>query len=148
MYQLSQEKLISYILGGKADFIVKEKDSAEHINFNVTKDPQNDKLYYVRYKSVNWDYIGCIRIYTTLVMGTDETWINFYPIKKEKVQNENQPIKAEIFRKLFLFIFVIGKLPSNLEIWYTGRCSICNRMLTDPTYIAIGIGKKCLENLE
>lgn len=138
MYKLTTDKLQSYLLGGKADFIVKEKDNENHINFQVRKDSKKENLFYVTYHGMRWDYIGLIK--------KENDMIDFYPIKLDTKYTQAQIEKSKIFRKLFLFIFALDKLPSNIEVMYSGRCSVCNRLLTDPIYIEIGIGKICLEN--
>lgn len=38
-----------------------------------------------------------------------------------------------------------GRLPASFEIWHSGQCGRCGRMLTDPESIARGLGPDCAE---
>ena len=40
-----------------------------------------------------------------------------------------------------------GVLPSRLEVWHSGRCGRCSRLLTDPASVARGLGPKCASRL-
>lgn len=137
MYKLNLENSQRYILGGKANFIVKDTNNQDHIEFKVRQDPKNESIYYIRYKGIDWYYIGYI------IVSQDKAL--FYPSIKGEMTDDNL-LKADIFKKLILYIYHLNSLPKNIEILYTGVCSVCGRKLTDPIYIEIGVGKICLEN--
>lgn len=140
-YKLKLEYLKPFILGGSANFIVKEKNNNNHIEFKTKKDAKDENILYVKYKSIDWEYIGYIKKNENMFFNVSVNKLY------TKLNIEDIITKSKIFRKLYLYIFHLNKLPDNIEILYTGRCSICNRTLTDPKYIEIGIGKVCLENL-
>lgn len=136
IYKLNLINTQRYILGGRADFIVQDINTQDHIEFKVKQDAKNDKVFYVRYKSIDWIYIGKIEIYNSL------------PIFRVSIKgkfSDDENLKSQIFYKLILYIYYIENLPCNINILYTGTCSRCGRKLTDPEYIEIGIGKVCLE---
>lgn len=143
MHKLTLENSQNFILGGKADFIVSDINNNDHINYEVRQDVKQKNIYYVKYKSLDWVYLGYIR--TTEVKTEDVIYYipEFFPVIKRLTDQIIQ--KSSIFNKIILYIYYIQKLPSNIEIKYAGRCSICGRKLTDPAYIEIGIGKQCLE---
>jgi hypothetical protein len=133
---LQVEYLDKFILGGSSEFILSEKETKNHIDFHVKQDSKNKSLYWVRYKSIEWIYIGRILL---------EPKILFHPLKVNTNTSNEIIEKAEVFRKFILYIFYVKKIPSNLEVLYTGKCSICHRTLKNPTYIKIGIGPECLK---
>lgn len=134
----------NYILGGRADFIVAEKDSDIHFNYTVTQDKKDESLYYVRYKSLSSIVIGIVKTEATKV---DEDIYNLPKFTLKKHIQSEFIHKAQVFNKLILYIYYLQKLPNNIEILYTGICSICGAKLTNPKYIEIGIGPTCLKNV-
>lgn len=139
-YKLNIEVLPAFLLGGKANFVVKEIDNDNHIEFDIKRDNKNKDIYYVKFKSIEWEYLGLIKN-----NSNDNSLPIFIPNKN---LNSTKPIviqRFEVFKKLFLYIYYLNKLPTNIEITYTGICSVCRRKLTDPQYISIGIGKICLQ---
>jgi hypothetical protein len=145
MYKLNLENVQKYILGGKADFIIRDINNEDHINFKVKKDVKNDRVYYVTYKSIDWLYLGKIEIYINSKKD-EKDFVNFKALTTGKI-TEDVKLKCEIFYKFILWIYHKETLPINIEVMYSGKCSVCNRKLTDPKYIEIGIGKHCLENM-
>lgn len=144
LHRLIIDKLPDFILGGWADFIVSEIGNTNHINFKVKQDPNRKDTYYVRYKSIDWKYIGYIK-----VKLNDPDRLTYKPLffpcnKKDKMTDEMINI-ATIFKKLVLYIYHLNTLPSNIEVLYAGKCSRCGRELKDPKYIDIGIGPTCLK---
>lgn len=134
------ESLPHFILGGTAEFILNEIETRNHIRFRVKVDSKDKNRYWVRYKPMgDWVYIGWIDISGELPV--------FHPLTLN-VATPNEVIeRADVFRKFILFIYYLKRIPRNLEVLYTGRCSVCGRTLKDPYYIKIGIGKICLENI-
>lgn len=143
MYKLTIDKLPAYILGGRANFIVRDINIDVHIEYKIKRDKNNGRIYHISYKSIDWVYIGVLELW--IIEG--KTLVKF--VAKNVIRITDDMIdKAIIIRKLILNIFYLSRLPNNIEIIYTGVCSVCNRKLTDPKYIEIGIGKICLENKE
>lgn len=140
-YSLTMDSLPQFILGGVAEFVLSEKDTKSHIAFRVKRDSKEENKYWVRYKSVDWVYIGYI---DAKPVSTNNPL--FYPLKLDRHTPDETIIKADIFRKFVLYVYHLNKIPENLDVLYTGRCCMCNRELKDPIYIKIGIGKICLQN--
>lgn len=138
------EYIQNYILGGRADFVISDITKDIHLNYTVTVDKRDASIYYVRFKSLESIYIGLIKITETKV---NEDVYNIPKFTTKKFLKEEYNYKAEVFNKLLLYIYYLNKLPNNIEFLYTGTCSICNRKLTNPKYIEIGIGEKCLQNM-
>jgi hypothetical protein len=39
----------------------------------------------------------------------------------------------------------VGEVLNDVEIWHSGRCGVCGRLLTDPASVTRGIGPKCAD---
>lgn len=125
-HKIKQENLKTYLFGGNADFILKDTRNNDYINYNIVKYP-ND-IFRVYHKSAKKTYIGNIigKIFTIL---------------DKEASNDI----ATIFSKFHYILIYTDKLPSNIDVYYTGKCSVCNRTLKNPKYIDIGIGIECLK---
>lgn len=135
MYNIEFENIKTFLLGGKANFIVRNKTNDKHLNFTINKSKKketNKKTYFVNFKSTNLILIGNIVIYNNKLTY-------FYPNIKIDIDAK------KVFDKLFYFIFIKNQYPNNVEILYTGECCRCGQILTNPIYIEQGIGKQCLE---
>lgn len=144
MHQLNLENSRNYILGGKADFVLSDVNNSNHINFQVRQDVKSLNIYYVKFKSIDWIYIGYIKTKEIYEENVKYNIPQFFPVIKNVT--DEMILKSSIFKKLIMYIYYIDRLPSNVEILYAGKCCMCGRKLTDPAYIEIGIGKLCLEN--
>lgn len=138
MYNLTIEVLPDYIFGGKANFIIKELNSKDHIEFKIRQDVKDKNIYFVRYKSIDWKYIGIL----------NKKDLRFFPVIEASELTKEKLDVTEVFYKLMIFILQLKRLPLNLEVLFTGECSICGRKLTDPKYIKIGIGSTCYNNIK
>lgn len=137
MYTIKYENIIPFLLGGKADFVVINTTTNNHLNFTINKKEfDNDEyIYYVFFKSHKNIYLGFL----------NKTGTIFTPDwKVEEVYHKQRTI----FGALHNFIFKRNKYPNDIQIGYTGNCSKCGRILKNPVYIEMGIGKWCLENRE
>lgn len=132
------ENIQNFLLGGHSDFIVIDKNTEKHINYRIKKNPKDATIYYITYKALKWVYLGYIK--TIEISGYN---VPIFHIDK-KLKTEEEILKANIIKKLIMFIYYKNTIPENINISYTGKCSMCNRQLTDPIYIEIGIGKVCL----
>lgn len=139
MHTLKYEHIKDFLLGGKCKFILYNKDNKHHIQFNIKQRKPKDEedihiTYYISYHSHSDIYIGWI----------DKDTLQFN--RNTKLLDEEDLKKCTIFSKLFEFIFKRNKYPNNIEILYSGECSVCGRELTNPKYIELGIGEYCLKN--
>ena len=140
-YTLEYDKLRKFLLMGNCDFVIKNNRNEHRINFLIKKDKEKDDIFYIKYKSHKWTYIGWFKKYHNQLRFKDE--FNFYPKEGMITQDDN---KYQIFKSFMEIIYIKEKLPNNVSVYYTGRCSKCGRTLTNPDYIKIGIGQWCLEN--
>lgn len=147
MYKLSEDNIKEFLLGGYANFVLKNITNNHHIEYTIKIKEETRKLnrtlYFVSYKSTEWQYIGILVREKVLSNGQEKEEINFH--FKTDISVDHY-LQAKTFKGLIEFIYHKDKLPNNVEILYTGQCSICNRKLTDPKYINIGIGPTCLKN--
>ncbi len=139
MYKIEYENIKPFLLGGKCNFVLINTTTNNHIGYTINlvdKKKETDKdRYYIFYNSTSPIYIGWL--------NEDASWLGLAP------NIEEQYLKQQaIFHKLHEFIFKKNKYPNNIEIHYTGQCSKCGRILKDPKYIKLGIGKYCLESKE
>lgn len=130
-YKIQYEHLNKYIFGGKADIILKDIRNNDYINFYILKNSKNFVVYYKTFKLIK---IGEIK--------HSNDFIILEPFK----QNLDKDY-TKIFIKFFNIIFIDKKIPNNIEVYYTGKCSICGRTLKNPKYIEIGIGVECLKKV-
>jgi hypothetical protein len=66
------------------------------------------------------------------------------PTKNSKIGTEADSMKLINWA---LPHIVGGYLPTNVEVWHTGRCCRCGRLLTVPESVAHGIGPDCAEKM-
>ncbi len=136
-FKLTMDSLPQFLLGGTAEFVLSEISNKNHLRFKIKRDTKDVLRYWVRYKTIgDWRYIGYMIDHPL-----------FVPEYHPQPSTEDSRVVSEVFRKFLLFIYHLKKIPSNLEVLYTGECCVCGRRLKDPIYIKIGIGKICLENM-
>lgn len=70
--------------------------------------------------------------------------VAFRLTKKSRMTRESLPVVAFSWAVTQL---AKGALPASLEIWHTGRCGRCGRLLTVPESVALGIGPECAERM-
>ena len=123
--------LKQFILGGRAEIVVKNTRSGNHITYKILKSKTNDIAYQIKH----------LKIY----LGTYYSNINAFTYTPNKIVQDSKEFKVIV--KLIDFMFVQERLPIDVVVLSTGRCSVCNRTLKDPEYIKIGIGKYCLTQI-
>jgi hypothetical protein len=128
-YKIKYEHLSQYLFGGKADIILKDIRNNDYINFFIIKKFNTYIVYYKTFK--------LIEIATIIITS------NFYALNLNK--NNIDKDYTKIFNQFFTMIYLERKTPSNIEVYYTGKCSVCGRTLKNPKYIEIGIGSECLK---
>lgn len=130
--------LKKFLLGGKAEIVLENQVTLNHYTFFI-------KIkYQVKQPRTNTYYVYCNNVYVGALVDYDydgKTAIGFNP----KWGDEDCNLKGNIFYK-FIGFLRNDKLPKGAKVYHTGRCSMCNRKLTDPESIERGIGKYCLEN--
>lgn len=145
MYKLSIENCQNFLLGGKADFLVKDIVNKVTLNYLIKQDYYNKKLYYIKYKSFDWLNVATLQIKELIIDNVQINLPVFFPLNN--VSDVKIIEKSNIINTIILCIYYIEQLPFNIEIHYTGRCSICGRKLTDEISINRGIGETCMKKI-
>lgn len=127
----------NFIFGGNAIFTLKSKFTGSHMSFLV-KASKDRGAYFVRTwrhgdmptpNSKPNHYIGYLRPGDTQVRLS---------AKASKEQN-----KARDALNWLLLQLAYGSKIDQVEFYHSGTCCRCNRTLTDPTSIEMGIGPEC-----
>lgn len=120
---ISHDKLLEFILAGKAEFTVENEKTGNHRTYYVRKANANNKgvLWFV--SLARKQYIGTI---------IEEV---FYP-------NGMCSKPAKEFGQVFRTI-ISRRLPEYAKFYHLGKCGRCHRQLTDPESIELGIGPEC-----
>lgn len=151
MYKLSEKHIKEYLLGKRANFVLENKTNGHHAEFSISikKDTEfsNRVVYNVFFKSNQSVYIGRITKEKILSNGENIIRYNFWELKPSHDNYKDYYDRSKLFSIFFRLIFYNNKIPNNVNVLYTGQCSICGRKLTNPTYIDIGIGPDCLANM-
>jgi hypothetical protein len=127
--QLSHDKAIDFILGGKAFVTFQNPVTGNRFTYKVVKH-RTDDIYFVHVLTSPDFY---------LFLGTIRNFI-YRRSTKSKI---NRDAKSSI---VFDYVFLhlgIGSLGDRVEIFHDGRCGRCGRQLTDPISVETGLGPYC-----
>jgi len=129
---------LTAIFAGNATFTLVSKKTGARYTFKVRK-PKND---------------GPPVFFASLLTGANnETDFTYMGIAKKNgvrttakssMTNESTPVKALDWA---LQNLDAGHMPETMEVWHTGRCMRCGRLLTVPESVASGIGPDCAEKM-
>jgi hypothetical protein len=132
---LKHTDALRFILGGNSTFTVLNTKTSNRFTFRVkspkTSTPENPIFFVKILTSPDvYQFIGSI------IGG------KFKYSQKSKISNEAQSVRVfqYVFNKL-----QDGILDECVEIYHEGKCGRCNRPLTVPESIEIGIGPECLK---
>ena len=124
-----------FIFGGNSTFTLRSTKTDKHIAFKVRQVKDGGNCFFVRAHQggVNgeggFNYAGWMREKAVV-------------IKKSKKSHADLD-QARLALEWTLRQISTGEMPELLEFWHEGRCCRCNRRLTDPTSIELGIGPEC-----
>lgn len=143
------EKIRDYVVNIHSNFIIKNTNTNNSIEFYIKLKKNstiNKRIYYVYLKYIRSYYIGTIIFEDIISDGKDR--INKWFTLSKNIHTEivEVNVKSVIFQKFFEFIYIKEELPNGIEIYHTGQCAVCGRKLTNPKYMEIGIGPKCIKN--
>jgi len=123
----------AYLLGGNAIFTIVSKVSSCRFTYKVrAKDVEKDRrLYFVNVltgpeNTNDYRFIGTIFPDGTFKHGSRST-----------ISADAKSVKA------FNWLWTHLDDEERIEVWHSGRCSRCRRLLTDPQSIERGIGPVC-----
>jgi len=134
-HQLKKGFEKDFILGGRAILTVRSERSGKHFTYKVKETSNNKNSYFISVKnsSDTFLYIGILKKY----FGKWELILT----AKSRVG------KDAVSYKTFQFIidrYINRYSPhSEMSLFHSGRCSKCDRELTDPESIELGMGPIC-----
>jgi hypothetical protein len=133
--QLAPEYRRDYILGGDAVVTLVSKRSGDRFTYRIRESKPKEGQQPVHFVSVltgpdnrkDYEFIG------TIFPGG-----NYYRGTKSQIGPDAPSAKAWdwTWRNLGT---------DDVEVWHEGKCSRCNRLLTDPASIERGLGPVCAE---
>lgn len=119
-----------FTLAGHATLTLSSLVSGQHYSYNVEKADNADRWFVkVLLGGETWTYIGSIKN------------LQFDLTKKSKL-----PLTTPCVTAFGWFVYHViknGRIPPSLVIRHEGRCGRCNRPLTHPDSIDLGIGPEC-----
>lgn len=137
----SVSHLQKFLLGGKAQITIVNQITKNEYTYFIKrkiddKGKETDSYYIYLVGKGRGNYIGYFLKSKPVIVCYIST----------KIEEENR--KSFIIIDGFISILYRQNLmPKGIKVFYDGRCSICNRVLKDPTYIEIGIGPECLKKI-
>lgn len=141
--RIEQKDAISFILAGKAEFVLHSTKTNEDFKFVLTrKESINNKEEYIYFVNVMLSrekiYAGHIKF------DNDKQEFYFMQGIKGKMPASDRTIRSLllVINKLFKYEIV-----NNLEIFHMGKCGACGKKLTTPESILTGLGPTCCKNL-
>ena len=116
---------------------MRSRKTDKHFTFKVkaSKKDTDDCVFFVSVLSgpdnvSNYSYIG--------IIGSDRK--TFKLTQKSNISMDALSYQAFSF---FLKNIVCNKLHNDLEVFHSGRCGRCGKLLTDPISITRGLGPHC-----
>lgn len=127
---IKQAEAMSFVMGGNALFTVRLLNG-KHYTYKVLQNSKQPEFFNVSYlygpdNTSNYKQFGYIKIE------------NGSPVFYRKSVHDH----AEVFDIIFLDLS-IGLQTPGVEIYHSGRCCRCGRILTVPESIVSGIGPEC-----
>lgn len=137
-----------FTTAGDATLTLKSIASSQHYTFRVAQAParaegeSKPRLWWVSVRagaeSEDFVYVGTMR------QRSDGEY-NFGLTKKSRFTIGAPSVKA--FEYFTAHVLNRNTIPNALEVWHEGKCGMCNRPLTHPDSIALGIGPICAERM-
>lgn len=141
---ISQDKVMDFILAGKAVFTVKSIQTGVRFTYKVQAPRQNSKeTTPVLWVSVltGTDNNSCYSYIGFISKNQNRHWIFSHGGRKSNIAINAKSVVAFTF--FFNAVWAVGRFSNNLEFWHEGKCCRCGKRLTDPESIARGIGPEC-----
>lgn len=155
----SVESVMKYIHAGRAIFTIRSQTTGTRFTYKVIKPkkehhknprfPYNDNVWFVMvlYGPDNnsmYRYMGCIYRIIEESVAYPGCKITKWEFKTTK--GTSLDILSSKSCQAFDWVYkhlVGGKLSPKVEIWHSGCCGACGKLLTVPESIASGIGPVC-----
>ncbi len=134
------DEITRYIYAGGAIVTLNAPTTHKHFTYRITKNPDKPQYWVAVLSGPNntrdYMYIGSIKIHMNSPMPITE----FVITPGSKVTNE--ALSFRWFHRFF-HLLTAKNIPETLEVWREHRCGKCNKPLTDPLSIKLGIGPVC-----
>jgi len=137
----TSEDAIRFITGGNALFTITSEKTGKHYTYKVAKKRgEDDSPLFVRCLSngVNTDWENQLYL-GTLVQNVEDKCLFVRPGAK----GSTGPAANALNWTLRQLTEHGDDIHPDVRIQHEGRCCACNRVLTDPTSIDLGIGPEC-----
>ena len=143
---------IKYVLAGNAVFTLRSAKTGVRFTFKVQKPKEGKQNPRFAYDPNLW--------FVKVFAGTDNTSHYKYMGLLKKVDSKGVEAKYtfkataasftmtkltcfQAFDFMFQQIFLNKQMPADLEIWHSGHCGRCGKLLTVPESIERGLGPEC-----
>jgi hypothetical protein len=129
-----------YILAGRATITLRSARTGARFTYRINKAEEGDTYFVGLLTGPNnfedYKYLGRI--------SREVFWLGRKVPRPGDIARDAPSAKAFdwSWRQL-----VRGVLPDALEVWHTGQCGRCGRMLTVPESIASGFGPECVNKI-
>jgi hypothetical protein len=131
--QISNEKALSFILGGKAFVTFQNSSTTNRYTYKIVKH-KTDDIHFVHVLTSPdvYMYLGTIMNYS------------FRHSRKSKI---NRDTKSFIVFDYVYHHLLMGTLDPRVEIFHDGKCGRCGRQLTTPDSVQSGFGPECIKKI-
>ncbi len=132
--RLSADRALRFILAGRAFVTLRSTKTGARFTYRVTEKEDAKGVHFVALLT------GPENTGDYAFLGTVFEGKRFRHGKRSRVGADAPGARA------FAWTFerlAAGRVPETVEIWHSGRCGKCGRLLTDPTSIELGLGPKC-----
>ena len=124
-----------FVFGGNATFTLRSKRTGDRYTFKVTLS-ENKKVYFVAVlvgpeNTSDYSYLGYFK-------AASKEYVH----GGAKAKISADALSARAF-KWFVPQLEGMAFHESLEVWHEGKCCVCNRRLTVPASIKMGIGPEC-----
>lgn len=135
-HRLSQKDALQFIVGGNALFTIQSRTDEKRFTYKVFFDKDNKEKLIVCFmngpdNTRNYRKIGEI----TVTSGMPS-------YRATSIHTESMDCSV-VFDAVFLNLAIGLDMPT-IEVWHSGRCARCGRILTVPESIENGIGPECI----
>ena len=135
------EDIKNFVFGGNATITLESAKTGKHFTFKVRVAKKDDDTapFFVSVLNgpdnyANYSYVGII----------NSERDSFRLTQKSKVGADAISFKAFNF---FFANLKKGKVPADLNIYHSGKCGRCGRLLTHPNSIITGLGPECSKKI-
>lgn len=130
---LSQDKVLPYILAGKAIFTIRNPLTNRSFTYKINQPKDCSKWF--------------VKVLTGPDNNSNYTYIGFLNEKKEFVYGKNRSPIGEAAPSVQAFRWFMGNIGNlrGVEVFGSGKCARCGRLLTVSESITSGLGPECIK---